>query len=224
MEVSVVIPVYNEEKYIKKYLDSLMVQSEKPDEIIVVDNNCTDKTINIVKKYPEIKIIKEKKQGITPARNAGFNAASGDILVKCDADSILPPNWLKKIKQVFIKKKGVVGITIPVIFYDTSFISCSVFPYYLYMYFSKIVSGYYLLVGPSLIITRIVWEKVKNELCIDEKKIHEDIDLSFHIKKYGEIYLDPENIIKVSGRRIKYNPLSFFIEYPIKYLKMLIRH
>ena len=56
MKVSVVIPVYNEEKYIKNCLESLMKQEEKPDEIIVVDNNCTDETINIVKKYNGIKI------------------------------------------------------------------------------------------------------------------------------------------------------------------------
>ena len=54
MKVSVVIPVYNEEKYIKNCLESLMKQEEKPDEIIVVDNNCTDETINIVKKYGKI--------------------------------------------------------------------------------------------------------------------------------------------------------------------------
>lgn len=51
MRVSLVIPIYNEEKYIKKCLDSVKCQVEKPDEIIVVDNNSTDNTVNIAKKY-----------------------------------------------------------------------------------------------------------------------------------------------------------------------------
>ena len=63
MKVSVVIPVYNEEKKISNCLNSLMKQDEKPDEIIVVDNNCIDKTISIVKKYATVKIIQEKKTG-----------------------------------------------------------------------------------------------------------------------------------------------------------------
>lgn len=49
LRVSVVIPVYNEEKYIEKCLAALFSQKVKADEIIVVDNNCTDRTIDIVK-------------------------------------------------------------------------------------------------------------------------------------------------------------------------------
>ena len=64
MKVSVVIPVYNEKKRIKKCLDSLLSQSEKPDEIIVVDNNSTDSTVSIVRKYKGVNLVHEKKQGI----------------------------------------------------------------------------------------------------------------------------------------------------------------
>ena len=51
MKISVVIPVYNEEKYIKNCLDSLMKQEEKPDEIIVVDGKSKDKTKLIIKSF-----------------------------------------------------------------------------------------------------------------------------------------------------------------------------
>ncbi|KKQ24439.1 MAG: Glycosyl transferase, partial [Candidatus Roizmanbacteria bacterium GW2011_GWC2_37_13] len=111
MKVSVIIPVFNEEKYIKSCLDSLISQEEKPDEIIVIDNNSTDRTIDIVKKYPQVKVINEKKQGIAYARNAGFNAATGDILVKCDADSRFPINFIKNIKKKFSDSNSIVGLS-----------------------------------------------------------------------------------------------------------------
>lgn len=104
MKISVIIPVYNEEKYIVPCLKSLLKQEEKPDEIIVVDNNCTDKTIPLVRKYP-VKIVKEKKQGIVFARNHGFNIATGDIIARIDADSTAPKNWVQTIKKNFSKEK-----------------------------------------------------------------------------------------------------------------------
>src|SRR3989338_4789980 len=213
MKVSIIIPVYNEEKYIKNCLDSLMNQTEKPDEIIVIDNNCIDKTISIVKKYKGIKIILEKKQGIIPTRNAGFNLASGDIIARCDADSILPSNWIKEIKASFENKEAV-GFASSVIFYDLPLVNRSFFPSNLFYFSSKLILGFYSLVGPAMAVRKNVWEKIRNEVCLDDKKVHEDIDLSIHIKKYGNIILNKNVVIKISGRRIKYNLLSFFIEYP----------
>lgn len=224
MKVSVVIPVYNEEKYIKNCLDSLMKQEEKPDEIIVVDNNCTDKTVSIVKKYQGIKIIQEKKQGIIPARNTGFDRTAGDIIARCDADAVLPPNWIKNIKNSFLKDESIVAVSMPVLIHDLPFGDKFLFLFYLYMFIPRIFIGHYPLVGPSMAIKKTAWEKIKRELCTDSKKIHEDIDLSFHIKKLGKVYHDKRNLVLTSGRRIRYNPWSFFGEYTIRFFKMLPNH
>ena len=134
MKVSVVIPVYNEEKYIKNCLESLMKQEEKPDEIIVVDNVSTDNTTNIIKNYKDIKIIKKHFQGIGRARNAGFDQAKGDIIARCDADTIVPTNWIKAIKEDFTKDDSIVAISTPVCIYDIPLINKSVFPFYLYIF------------------------------------------------------------------------------------------
>src|SRR6266567_2953645 len=95
LRISVVIPVYNEEKYLGKCLDSLMRQNVKADEIIVVDNNSTDNSVAIAKKYP-IRVVFEKTQGMIPARNHGFNEARYEIIARTDADTILPVNWIKR--------------------------------------------------------------------------------------------------------------------------------
>ncbi len=223
MKISVVIPVYNEEKYIKNCLDSLMKQEDKPDEIIIVDNNCADQTIPIVKKYKGITVIQEKEQGITPARNAGFNLASGDIIARCDADSILPSNWIKQIKIDF-ENEQIVGFANSFVFYDLAIINQSFFPSKLFYFCSRMILGFYSLIGPAMAIRKNIWEKVRNDVCLDDKRVHEDIDLSFHIKKYGNIFLNKSVVIKISGRRIKYNLLSFFVEYPLRLIKMLKSH
>lgn len=224
MKVSVVIPVYNEEKYIKNCLDSLMNQTEKPDEIIVVDNNCTDKTIDIVKKYSVVKIIKEKNQGMTMARNTGFNAAKNEILAKCDADTILPNYWIKNIKRTISDDNSIVGISMPLNLNDISLISNSNWPFYIYYFIPKLLIGVYPFIGPSYVIKKTIWNKVKDKICLDDKVVHEDVDLCLHIKNYGKIYHDGKTIVISSARRIINNPISFFCEYTVRFFKMLYFH
>lgn len=224
MKTSVVISVYNEEKYIKTCLESLIKQEEKPDEIIIVDNNCTDNTINIVKQFPRIIVIKEKRQGMIPARNTGFNYAKGNILIKGDADTEFPTDLIKEIKLAFLNNSDIVGLTTPVYFGDLIATRKMPWLYYIYLFIPKLIIGSYPLNGPGYAITKKVWNQVKSEVCLDDKKVHEDIDLSFHIKKYGRIYFLKKCLIKASGRRIKTNPQSFFGEYQIRFIKMLPSH
>jgi len=224
-KTSVIIPVYNEEKYIFNCLDSLKKQIDKPDEIIIVNNNCSDKTVEIIQKYRKllpIKIISEKKQGMIFARNKGFNQAKSNILVKCDADSILPPNWIKKIKENFSKNK-IDGLTGPIIFYD--FFLKTTFFSKIYLLLMKILQNGETLVGPNMAISKRIWEKIKKEVCLDEKNVHEDIDLSLHVlKNKGKIYYDWKLIAYTSARRIVKTPWIFFVNYPFRLIKNLLSH
>ena len=222
MKVSIVIPVYNEEKYIENCLKNIINQTEKPDEIIIIDNNCTDNTINIAKKFG-VKIIQEKKQGMIHARNCGFNYASSDIIARCDADTLVPNDWVKKIKKNF-EKNNLDSLTGPLIFYDL--FSATYFGVKFYFWFMKLLTGgVEIIVGPNMIITKKIWEKVKNQVCLNDKEVHEDIDISIHIHQVGGIIKNDSNLsVQASGRRIKSNPLSFFFEYPIRAIKTLRKH
>lgn len=224
MKVSVVIPVYNEEKYIKNCLNSLVKQVEKPDEIIVVDNNSTDKTIEIAKKYKNIKIIKETIQGMTPARNSGFNQAKYEIIIKCDADSVLPVDWIKNIKNDFAQNPDAVAVSMPIKLNDICLIRHSVIPFYIYMFIPMVMTGFYYLIGPGYAIKKSIWNKIKNEICLDDKEVHEDIDISFHLKKHGKNFHDRKNAVSSSARRIINNPFSFFGEYIYRFFKMYWSH
>lgn len=88
--VSVIVPVYNGEKYIGHCLEKLLRQSLKDLEIICVNDGSTDKTLKIVQEYSErdsrIKLIDKINQGPGPARNAGLKLASGEFVAFMDAD------------------------------------------------------------------------------------------------------------------------------------------
>jgi len=101
-KISVIIPVYNEEKYIEKCLHSLKKQSCKNFELIVVNNNSTDRSAEIAKKFTK-KVLNCKKQGISAARNYGAQKANGDILCFIDADAILDKDWISKVAKSFNK-------------------------------------------------------------------------------------------------------------------------
>ena len=223
MKISVVIPVYNEEKYIHQCLSSLKSQVVQPYEIIMVDNNSTDKTVEIAKRF-NIKILRESKQGISHARNKGYNAARGDIIARCDADCILNPNWIKRISHNFESKKNISGLIGPLEFYDLPI--KNVMPFFkFYILTMKRLLGQYPFNGPNMAISMKMWNQIKDKVCLDDKLFHEDIDLSIHvIKNKGRIVYDPKLKVQFSARRIKNEPKSFFEEYPDRVIKTYKKH
>lgn len=221
MKVSVVIPVYNEERFIRTCLVSLTNQIDEADEIIIIDNNCTDRTIEIAREF-NVRIVKERQQGITHARNKGFDSARYPLIGRCDADSVLPKNWIQKIKRQF-ESRQIDALVGPLIFYDVPVRTA--LGVRAYMGVMKRILGHFPLNGPNMIITKDIWNRVRKNICPDDSKVHEDIDLSIHINKAGgKIFYDKNLLVKVSGRRVKHNPISFFLEYPLRFFKTLREH
>lgn len=223
MKISLIIPAYNEEKYIAQCLDSVEKQKIKADEVILVNNNCSDNTLSIVKKYPFVRIINEIKQGMIAARNAGFNEAKYDLIARCDADTKLPPNWIARIHRNFARY-NIDALTGPIMFYDAPIKTSLIARAYLDM-MKPIHRGGETLVGPNMIITKEIWEKVKNKVCLNDKLVHEDIDLAYHIQEMGgKIRRDNSMVVGASSRRMRKNPYSFFSEYPQRFMKTLLYH
>jgi glycosyltransferase involved in cell wall biosynthesis len=122
--VSIVIPAYNEESVIRQCLIAAIYQSVPAKEIIVVDNLSKDRTAKIVRRmqqeYPESPIILLKQadvQGLIPTRNYGLNSATGDIIGRIDADSVLEPDWVEQVQKAFADPT-VQAATGPVVYYD----------------------------------------------------------------------------------------------------------
>lgn len=108
--VSVVIPAFNEGKFIGKTLASLAKQDYSGKiEIIIVDNASTDRTAEIAKKFGA-KVIFEPKKGPQYARQRGFEEASGELIASTDADNILPQKWLTRLTTEMLQKPDCVAI------------------------------------------------------------------------------------------------------------------
>jgi glycosyltransferase involved in cell wall biosynthesis len=100
--VSVIVPVYNGQATIRELVESLL-QVEYPTdrrEIIVVDNNSTDQTAEIVRRYPVTLLFERHKQSSYAARNRGAGAAKGTFLAFTDADCVVTPQWLFKLLEL----------------------------------------------------------------------------------------------------------------------------
>jgi glycosyltransferase involved in cell wall biosynthesis len=102
-EVSVIVPFYNREEYIERCLQGLLAQTYPPGsyELLLVDNNSSDRSCEIVRNYPRVRLLHEEKQGAYAARNHGVAASRGQILVFTDADCVPSPDWLKELATQF---------------------------------------------------------------------------------------------------------------------------
>lgn len=220
MNISVVIPAFNEEKRIAYTLKSVFNQTKPPFEVIVVDNNSTDKTAEIAQSMGA-KVVVEKMQGATFARNRGFDEARGEIIARTDADTIVPHNWLETFEKHFSNDPLLDAISGPAIFginFFTPIVKLLVFET------NKRIFGHYGLFGPNLAIRKSAWERVKNEVCLDDDKVHEDTDLSIHIGKEGKVGYDKSLKVRTSARRLRTSPKSLLIEYIIKWADMIAYH
>ena len=102
-KISILIPVYNGEKYIKKCLDSAISQTYKNIDIIVIDDGCTDNTVNIVKQYKNIKIYhNSKNMGIGFSRNLAIQKCETDLFIFLDSDDTLEKNCIELLYNKMI--------------------------------------------------------------------------------------------------------------------------
>lgn len=102
--LTVVIPVYNVEKYLKRCVDSILIQEWKNYDILLVDDGSTDNSPQIcddyVKAYDFISVIHKKNGGLSEARNTGISYAKGDYVYFPDSDDWLEPQTFKELAEV----------------------------------------------------------------------------------------------------------------------------
>lgn len=100
--LSIVVPMYNRERFVGRLIDSCLSQNDPDFEIIVVDDKSTDDSVNAVLAYtdPRIRLVRhDVNRGVCPARNSGIDAARGDWVVLIDSDDELLPGALQAIRR-----------------------------------------------------------------------------------------------------------------------------
>ena len=217
--VSIVIPAYNEESVIRQCLIAAIYQSVPAKEIIVVDNLSKDRTAKIVRRmqqeYPESPIILLKQadvQGLIPTRNYGLNSATGDIIGRIDADSVLEPDWVEQVQKAFADPT-VQAATGPVVYYDMPMrrfgLKADDKMRQLMLRLAK--HQYHFLFGSNRALRRSAWETIRDEACLDEKdEMHEDIDLSLHLAEHDlRIQYWPQMVSGMSARRLEDSPRDY---------------
>jgi glycosyltransferase involved in cell wall biosynthesis len=184
--ISLIIIAYNEEKVLAKCLDAIAKQTLAPYEVILVDNNSTDRTAAIANSYPFVKVVNETTQGMIPARNRGFAEATGQIFARIDADTVINKKWVAVLSTMFDDTR-VGGATGPGGVVEVSpedFSFGEIFSKYNFA-INKRIHKMQVLWGSNMAITSSAWSKIAPEVCMYDKKVHEDLDLSILLHKHG---------------------------------------
>ncbi len=105
--VSIIVPVYNREKFLTRCLDSLINQTLKDIEIICIDDGSTDKSVDILTEYQKkderVKIILQNQEGVSAARNKGIDISTGDYLGFVDSDDYVDKDFYEKLYKATIE-------------------------------------------------------------------------------------------------------------------------
>ena len=108
IKISIIMPVYNKEKYLKNTIDSILKQEYKNFELIIVDDGSTDKSKYICDEYASkdsrIKVYHIKNEGVSNARNIGLKYATGDYIQFIDADDTINTNTFSKYIDILNNK------------------------------------------------------------------------------------------------------------------------
>lgn len=99
VKFSIIVPVYNTEQYLERCFNSILSQTYKNYEVIVVNDGSTDSSLKIINRYKEFICINQKNQGLSMARNNGIKKATGDYLIFLDSDDFLDKDLLLNLCQ-----------------------------------------------------------------------------------------------------------------------------
>ena len=213
---SIIIPTLNEEKFLPRLLNRLKRQKEKDFEVIIVDGNSKDTTVQKAKSYknslPNLKIIISSRQNVAYQRNLGAEKARGKFLVFLDADSTITFSFLSKLKKTIQKNPGLIYLPrfAPDIRTPDNLLLFEIanFLIEISQYTSKPFSS-----GGQIIFRKEIFEIIGG---FDENlSLSEDHELIRRARKYGIIAKTlPEIKVTISLRRMqKEGRLKFFLKY-----------
>jgi len=220
--VTVIVPTWNEEKYLHKCLRSLKDQARNPPtEVIVVDGGSTDRTAQVAAEYAD-KVLVEPGKPVGAARNIGAKEASGDTLAFIDADTMACSNWLDEIVRTLAMNPAAVGVTGPTLPYEGSRLDELAY---------HVATGWVQRLSLRLGLPHVAgfncayrkdafWEAGGFD---EHRQLSEDIMLSMRIRHQGPILFNPKMLAYTSIRRIRnYGYPYLTTYYAINWATMLL--
>ena len=216
--VSIVIPAFNEESAIRSCVLAAITQTVPAHEIIVVDNRSTDRTAQIVRELqaanasaPLILLAQNDEQGLVPTRNLGLDSATGDVIGRIDADSVLEPTWVAEVQKAFLDPT-VAAATGPVLYYDMPLRRFGLrADDTLRRAMLRLAREYHFVFGSNMALRATAWRAIRGDVCRDHDDLfHEDIDISVHLYDAGlrATYV-PTMVTGMSARRVDDSPRDY---------------
>ena len=203
-KLSIIVPAYNEEATIANTIKGLQAQTYKNIELIIINNNSKDKTLEIAKKLTD-KVFTETKQGYIHAVLRGAAESTGDLITFCDADSFYPTNWAEKVVNEFEKDDNIVVVYGPANTHDASKLQnwLNGIGYILFLYISKLfrldnTAGFNFVMKKSAYLKAGGYNPAY-------QKMSPDIELGKRLKKLGKVKLKTSIMVSSSYRRFADN-------------------
>ncbi len=213
--LDVVIPCYNEEAELRGCLDLLLKQAPNIEHIIVVDNNSTDTSGEILAEYaaksPKIVALHEVQQGVEYARNTGFARASAEIIARIDVDTRVSSGWALALREYYQSHPDIVAGTGATEYHDLPFRRIANAMTWFFMTVSnEMIAGSVNMYGANMSIRREAWKSIVTSLPTKNTQVMEDLSISLALEKTGsKIAYIPTAKAEVSGRRIRTAPRQF---------------
>lgn len=204
IRLSVVIPVKDDAVLLAQCLQLLRQQSVTPMEIVVVDNNSRDDSAQVAVRYGA-RVLAEPVPGIPAAAAAGYDAAAGEVIVRCDADSAPSPDWLEHIHAAFAMDPSLDAVVGTGYFYGLPRLWSKVFSRLcpqLYLLGMRPVLGHPPLWGSNMAFRRRAWQEIRTAVGRGDPELHDDLDLSFHLGPHRVIRYDGHLRVGVSPRAL----------------------
>lgn len=202
LKFSVVVPSYNDAAMLEQCLDALAKQTRPADEIVVVDNCSTDATVEVARRAGA-RVVSEPVQGIPGATAAGFDAATGDVLGRLDADSIPPADWVARVERAFVADPHLDALSGPGRFYGgTPLVRWYAERVHMPMYYRFVawVLGHGVLYGSNLAIRASAWRVLRERVHRERADVADDLDLTINLQPGMGVRFDPTLVVQVSAR------------------------
>lgn len=181
--VSVVIPVRDDSRTLAECLAALAAQSRPADEIVVVDNGSSDASAAVAA-CAGARVVRCLDPGIPAASATGYDAATGDLLLRLDADCRPSPTWIERMVDEFAAHPEVAAVSGGAWFVDgPRWLRRPLAAAYLFAYAAATAPalGHVPLLGSNLALRRSAWREVRHEVHRHDPELHDDLDLAFHV-------------------------------------------